>query len=107
MAKKYFICAVCKKKGNSFLIFLAVVPLHGPASVKLENFAMRANKKMELNVYVERMTGSKTKLSTLKFLIRVLHFLFFFGIFSYLHGLIRTYMFIYFWEKVSPTQFFT
>ena len=38
----------------------------------------------------------------LKFLIRVLNFLFFFGNFSYLHGLIRTYMFICFWEKMSP-----
>ena len=43
---------------------------------------------------------------TLKFLIRVLHFLFVFGIFFYLHGLIRTYMFIYFWEKYPPTFFF-
>ena len=41
---------------------------------------------------------------TLKFLIRVLHFLFFFEIFSYLHGLIRTYTFIYFREKFSPTR---
>ena len=40
---------------------------------------------------------------TLKFLITVLHFLFFFGIFSYLHGLIRTYTFIYFREKFPPT----
>ena len=40
-------------------------------------------------------------LTTLKFLINVLHF--FFGIFSYLHGLIRTYTFIYFWEKFPPT----
>ena len=39
----------------------------------------------------------------LKFLISVLHFLFFFEIFSYLDGLIRTYMFIYFREKFSPT----
>ena len=59
MAKKYFICAVCKKKGNSFLIYLAVVPLHGPASVKLENFAMRANKNKIGAKYIERMTGSK------------------------------------------------
>ena len=35
-------------------------------------------------------------------LIRVLHFLFFFGIFSYIHGLIRTYTFAYFLGKV-PT----
>ena len=34
--------------------------------------------------------------SSLKFLIRVLHFLFFFG-------LIRTYTFIHFWEKFPPT----
>ena len=33
---------------------------------------------------------------TLEFLIRMLHFLFFFGIFSYLHRLIRNYTFIYF-----------
>ena len=42
-------------------------------------------------------------MGTLKFLISVLHFLFFFGIFSYLHGLIRTYTFIYFREKFPPT----
>ena len=63
MAKKYFICAVCKKRGNSFLIYLAVVPLHGPASVKLENFAMRANKNKIGAKYIERMTGSKKKRS--------------------------------------------
>ena len=49
------------KKGNSFLIFLAIVPLHGPASVKLENFAMRANKNKIGAKYIERMTGSKKK----------------------------------------------
>ena len=94
--KEIFHLRSLQKKGNSFLIFLAVVPLHGPASVKLENFAMRANKKMELNVYVERMTGSKTKLSTLKFLIRVLHFLFFFGIFPqfYIQLVYRSPLFI-------------
>ena len=43
--KEIFHLRSLQKKGNSFLIFLAVVPLHGPASVKLENFAMRANKK--------------------------------------------------------------
>ena len=43
---------------------------------------------------------------TLKFLIRVLHFLFFFEIFSYLHGLNRTYTFIYFWEKFPPSSSF-
>ena len=47
-----------------------------------------------------------SSLWTLKFLIRVLHFLFFLGIFSYLHGLIRTYTFIYFWDKFLPTLFF-
>ena len=40
-------------------------------------------------------------------LIRVLHFLLFFGIFSYLHGLIKTCNVIYFWEKFPPTLFFT
>ena len=35
----------------------------------------------------------------------MLHCLFFFGIFFYLHGLIRTYTFIHFWEKFLPTSF--
>jgi hypothetical protein len=39
-------------------------------------------------------------LLTLKFLIRELHLLFFFGIFSYLHGLIRTY-FLFIFRKNS------
>jgi hypothetical protein len=34
----------------------------------------------------------------------MLHFLFFFGIFSYLHGPIRTYTFIYFQKKFPPTR---
>ena len=34
----------------------------------------------------------------------MLHFLFFFGIFSYLHGPIRTYTFIYFRKKFPPTR---
>lgn len=35
--KEIFHLRSLQKKGNSFLIFLAVVPLHGPASVKLES----------------------------------------------------------------------
>ena len=44
------------------------------------------------------------QLHTLKFLIRELNtFLILFWNFPYLHGLIRTYTFIYFWEKFPPT----
>ena len=57
--KEIFHLRSLQKKGNSFLIYLAVVPLHGPASVKLENFAMRANKNKIRAKYIERMTGSK------------------------------------------------
>ena len=46
--------------------------------------------------------GRQVKVN-LKFLIRVLHFIFFFGIFSYLHGLISNYTFIYFIEKLPPS----
>ena len=41
---------------------------------------------------------------TLKFLIRVLHILFFFRIFSYIHGLIRTYLHVWFLGKSSHLQ---
>ena len=57
------------------------------------------------NVHDLTFEGNENMYS--EFLIRVLHFLFFFGIFSYLHGLIRTYTFIYFREKFQPNLFFT
>ena len=44
--------------------------------------------------------------STLKFLIKVLHFFFFFWIFTYLHGLIRAYKFDYFWKIPTQTVFY-
>ena len=63
---------------------------------QLEN----AKKNMVFHSKVDAMPLSLKNL----LLIRVFHFLIFFGIFSYLYGLIRTYTFIYFWENLPPTR---
>ena len=59
-----------------------------------------------MNIFWKFSVGTSEvhQISTLKFLIRVLYFLIFYGIFSYLHGLLRTYTFIYLWGKLEPTQ---
>ena len=99
-------------------------------SLAKDHFESVSPKLVQQTTKVAQSPLAKT---TLKFLIRVLHFLFFFGIFSYLHGLhvylflwkvptylhcflhntykkkshlhplIKTYTFINFWENLPPT----
>ena len=56
----------------------------------------------EKNIFCTNNTSLFSFSTSLKFLISVT-FLILFWDFSDLHGLIRTYTFIYFWEKFPPT----